>query len=384
MSSVSRRTLVKGALGAGGIAALGRFPGATQLTRAQGNGGYAIVSFGPVAEGVQPEGYFRPGFGGINGIHGSTGAAFGNIAVSNEKFSPALFTADGTLRRLQSGTYGGDILALNAGGMAAGFVYDTPRGIGEGGFIRRHPAAWIDGKQVRLPVPELKYSFSNPSGYAYGISDDGVILGEAYGHDLLWIDGEIELLPSSEDRDPNNNSSSDYELNYSAITPTGEIVRTGRFYSGEGDVELALVNGDEVSVLALPDGFTITIFDAFIAGSNGDVLVRTFAGADLPVSAIVNPDRDPVIVDTREEGAYFYPVAFNANHDLLGMWRPHLGIVAEPAIWREGEITPLSALLPADHGYDLISVSDMSDDGAITGSGWDADGGYHPLLFVPA
>jgi hypothetical protein len=32
----------------------------------------------------------------------------------------------------------------------------------------------------------------------------------------------------------------------------------------------------------------------------------------------------------------------------------------------------------------MLIASGISDDGIIAGSGWDEDGAFHPLLFIPA
>jgi hypothetical protein len=384
MSGLSRRSVFKGATGfagVAGLAALGRLPGA-QLVRAQ-SAAYEIVSFGPVAEGVIAEGYFRSMPGRIQGIHGN-GTAFGNLAASAEKFFPALFNADGSVAKLKSGTYGGVVNGLNADGIAVGATYENIGGVIIDGDEGKRPAAWIDGELVRLDLPsEKRYDFSRTGGTATSISADGTIFGEANGHAVRWVDGAVQVLEAQQ--------GDAYFIGFHAILPDGRIVaaRAEQFANDDG---LRMSRGvfgvyDNGAFEVLPVGtldLGIRGAPTFVAvNSAGSVLCR-YNPTDFTTTLVTGLEIEPIVLDPRETGHLFTPAGFNAANEIVGSWALRQDLDTEPAIWRDGEYTPLAELLPADHGFLNLSVSGISDDGVISGHGFDADGGFHPLLFVPS
>lgn len=381
MSRVSRRTLFTGAAAAAGLAAIGHVPGA-RLIRAQG-AAYEIVSFGPVEEGVLPEGNFRPSRGGINDIH-ANGTGFGNIAASSEKFFPALFNPDGSLTKLKSGSFGGVVFDLNASGQAVGAAYENPGGKVSDVDNGRRPATWINGELVRLDLPaDKRYDFSRIGGSATSVSDDGKIYGNANGYDIVWVDGTVQILePQQGDL---------YISSYLALMPDGRLVaqRSEQYKNDDGSSSSRGVIGvyDNGSFQDLPTGSLdlgkkgTPFFVGINSAGHG---LFGYRPTDFAYTLVSGLEVEPIVLDPRETGSLFTPSGFNESNTIVGTMSLRQDLDPEPAIWRDGTIEPLAELLPADHGFNNLSVSGISDDGIISASGWDADGGFHPLLFVPA
>jgi hypothetical protein len=376
MSRLSRRTIFKGSLAAAGTAALSHVSGG-RLIRAQ-NAAYEIVSFGPIADGVMAEGFYWPQMGNMQGIHGS-GTAFGHIATSAEKFTPCLFNSDGTTTKLKSGTYGGRTIAMNSSGTVVGASYDTIDGQGERFTTLEQPVAWVDGEFIRLPVPDAESETASRTGSARYVSEDGVIMGSGNGHSLRWTNGEAEILP----RQLGDGSS----LNYIGMLPDGSLIVL-QYVGSTRTYQTGVLNGDAVEPFARV-GAVAEAQTPNLVGVNsvGAALLYTFfIGSTTAAYAgnIVKPGEDTIEIDPRADGISFRPNGFNASNQVVGPFQPRDGVDAVPAIWDAGEFTMLEDLLPADHGYHMLIASGISDDGIIAGSGWDEDGAFHPLLFIPA
>jgi len=172
------------------LAAFGHLSGA-RLVQAQGTTKYDIVDFGALTQGVRIPNGSRLLYGGFTDI-ASDGTSFGKIGVSEERFSPALWNAEGKLKKLKSSTYGGVVNALNANGDAAGQLFAEING-GDYQTINK-PAAWIGGDMTELPLPAPAYEGGESNGTATGISDDGVIVGNGNGYQLRWVNGSPEII----------------------------------------------------------------------------------------------------------------------------------------------------------------------------------------------
>ena len=375
MSRLSRRSLLTGAASAGALLALNHVtPG--RLVRAQG-AAYTIVSFGPMTEGVREEGDFIPNFGGITGIHAS-GTAFGNLASSAEKFTPTLFMPDGSVSKLKSGKFGGDVRAMNAAGRAVGVVFETDESRETWNYEGLAPALWIDSELTRLPLPDPKEEYSDLGGMAIAISDSGSILGEGNGHAILWVDGEAQTLPTET---PLGES-----IEYLALTPDSTLIAQTSSYDSVVSKWIyrpGVVEAGEFKALELPEDTLTGAIPTASTNSANDLLFRFFP-TDLPFNVIIAKGSDPIILDHRKDGVYFTSYEFNASHVLVGSLQMRAGDDFRPALLQDGEFTFLEDLLPADHGFSRFFANGIADDGTISGGGYDVNGDFHPLLFVPA
>jgi hypothetical protein len=351
------------------MAAFSHLPG-MHLARAQSGPAYEVVDFGAMTDGTLPVGYARPIFGDVNGIT-NDGTVFGRIAVSDEKLSPALWDTKGKLKRLKSGKFGGQVRAVNAGGDAVGAVYETIGGIGDSFSMRQQPAAWIGGELIELPVPDPEFESTARTGEALGISDDGVILGTGNGHNLRWVNGEPQIIPSPD--------SGGYNLG--GINAAGVIgARRYLFTNDESVYEVGRIEGDQFTAVPLPDDAgnpsVVAINDA------GTLLARSVP-ADVGLGLLIEGD-SPTTIDFCEIGGYFMPIALNGSNDVIGGWQPYPGMVFEPAIWQGDKPVTLFSLIPGDSGLTGLSVTGINDDGIICGSAYDADHHKHLFLLVPA
>lgn len=372
MSSFNRRSILKGSLVAASAAALAQVP-AIRTSLAQ-TAAYEIVTFGPIADGVYPDGYFWPVWGGITGIH-SGGTAFGNIATSDEKLTPALFASDGSSIKVKSGTFGGRINAVNAAGHAAGIAFDTINGVGSDRGQLGQPAIWIDRELTRLPIPEQVNPAFPVAGVAEMITDDGVVFGRGSGFALRWVNGEMELLLPD--------LFADSFIIYEQMLSDGTLVVRRQSYSSN-DVVVGYLAESEIEPLSLPAEFIgDPSFQVVSASSDGALLANIWNGG-LPESKIIRRGDDPFDVTLATRDEYFQPAGHNSANQVVGMWQEREAEAFTAAIWEDGVTTPLDDLLPSNHGYRKIFLSGISDDGIISGDGWDEDGGSHPLLFVPA
>jgi len=372
MSRLSRRSLLAGAASASTLVALNRFA-PTRLARAQGSG-YEIISFGPLTTGVRTAGDFVPFFGGITGID-ANGMAFGNTATSEEKLTPTLFMPDGSVSKLKSGKFGGDVLDINAEGHAAGKVFESEESREAWDFKGQTPAVWIDGELTRLPLPDPKTESSTIGGTTIAISDDGAILGQASGHSVLWVDGEPQILPIT--------TGGDLSLSYLDLTPNGTLIaRTSDSSGGETIYRYGSIEDGEFTAFDLPEGTSVGWPANAKSNSANEVLLR-FWPTDLQFNVIVVPGGDPIIIDHREDGISFSGASFNANHTLVGYLQMRAGDDSRTALLQDGEFMFLEDLLPAGHGYQNMFTNGISDEGVISGGGYDENGDLHPLLFVP-
>lgn len=374
MPGFSRRSLASGFAGAAGLAAVNRLAGG-RLTNAQSNG-YDIVTFGPFSEGVIPADGGRTRYGTVHNILGD-GTAVGAIPASEEKTYPSLFHPDGSLTRLKSGTYGGLVLDMNDSGTAVGIVNENAGGVQTEGDEGARPAAWIDGELVRLELPDgLANEFSLTGGMAGAISNDGVILGFANGYSVAWVEGTLQQLPQATD-------AGDF-LFFNLITRNGTFVGSSPSFDETGSYtgsQYGSIEGTVFTPFAMTGMDGPNVF-ALSANSASELLIFA-TPTDLAITNIVGVGLDPVVIDPRPDGINFLPAGFNASHEVVGMMRLRQDLDGEPAIWKDGVVTSLAPLLPEDHGYRRLNARGISDDGVVAASGWDADGAFHPLLFVP-
>lgn len=364
-----------GSFAAAGVAGLSQIPGA-RLVRAQ-SATYEVVSFGPITEGVRADGYFLPRYGVIQGMHGN-GTAFGRIAASPEKFTPSLFNADGAVTKLKSGTYGARVAGLNSGGTAVGAAYDTIDGRGSGSVVQEQPVAWIDGEFVRLPVPDAESASADLVGSARSVSEDGVVFGSGNGHSLRWTNGEPEILPRQ---------IGETLMSYYAILPDGALFAREHAISTQ-TYRLGVLRDDAFEPLDVSDTINLAGFIQVLGvNSAGATLIYDFtveSTSAMYVANVLMVGEETVVIDPRPDGIAFRASGFNAANQAVGIIQERRGADVVQAIWDAGEFTLFEDVLPADHGFHMITLAGISDDGVIAGSGFDEDGAFHPLLFVPA
>ena len=372
MSIFNRRSVMKHSLAAASVAAFAQVS-VFRKSLAQG-AVYDIVSFGPLADGVHPEGYFWPVWGGIAGIHGA-GMAFGDIATSPEKLTPALFESDGTSTKLKSGEFGGSVNAVNADGIAVGIAFDSINGVGSDRGKLGQPAVWIDRELTRLPIPEPFQPGIDAAGVAEMITDDGVIFGRGSGFALRWINGEVEILPP--DIFPDS-----YIIHERMLTDGTLVVRRQNYSTNE--LVFGYLVGSEIEPLSLPDGFMSDPNFQIVAESSDGALLTRVWGQGSPQTKIARRGEDPIDVTFETRDEYFLPGGLNSANQVVGSWQRTEADAVTAAVWEDGVMTSLESLLPANHEFHRIRATGISDEGIIAGEGWDEDGAFHPLLFVPS
>ena len=353
------------------LAALNR---PSRLVHAQA-AAYEIISFGPITTEVQIKYDWGTSAqaGDVRGIH-SSGVAFGRIAASEEKFTPTLFHPDGSVTKLKSGEFGGDINGMNSKGHAVGMAYDFIGGEEPSDSEKdgARPALWIDGELTRLPMPDsTPVQGAKPGGYAIAISDTGVIFGRAYGQDVLWVDGQLQVLSGN----------SDYgHLSYQALTPDGTLIAETSTYSAEINnyaYRRGPVRDGVFTPFDLPEELDL-LGGATLVNSANDVLYGLLDDDYmLRKTAIVSADGHVELTDFGDDGIDFYPAGFNADHEIVGAW------TGEAALMRGEDIVNLNTLLPSN-GFAFISVKGISDGGIIAAEAQGMGNSYFPLLLIPA
>src|SRR5688500_3256353 len=91
-------------------------------SRASGTLRYAVRELGALTGVITDS--FRPYGGVLSGIN-SAGEVGGALVVSAVKVAPAIWSVEGKQRRLKSGTFGGEVTALNASGLAVGLEFQS-------------------------------------------------------------------------------------------------------------------------------------------------------------------------------------------------------------------------------------------------------------------
>lgn len=338
---------------------------------------YEIISFGPITKEVQIKYDWgtSPHAGDVRGIH-SGGVAFGRVAASEEKFTPTLFHPDGSVTKLKSGQFGGDVNAINTNGHAVGAAYDFAGG--EPDDLAEHygsrPALWIDGELTRLPMPEKTQEGVGTGGYAKSISDTGAIFGRANGQDVLWIDGNPQLLLG--------NSEYGY-LSYRDLTPDGTLIAEASTYSAEANdwaLRRGAVRDGVFTPFDLPEEVDLLSGPTLVNSANEVLYGLIDDDFMLRKTAIVAADGQVQLTDFGDRGLDFFPAGFNAGHEIIGDW---LGdFRSYPAALMRGEdVVYLETLIPSNR-FSMINVKGISDDGTIAAEA-NGDGGYHPLLLIP-
>jgi len=374
MSRLSRRSLLAGAAGASALAVLNR-PSRHALAQATT---YKIITFGAVREAVQIAYSWgvSPDAGEIKGIH-SGGTAFGRVAASDKKFTPTLFHPDGSLTRLKSGEFGGSVHAINSSGHAVGAAYDFAGGepTDRAEHYGSRPALWIDGELTRLPMPDKTQEGIGTGGYAAAISDTGAIFGYANGQDVLWIDGEPQFLPGNSEHG---------SLSYRGLTPDGTLISEASTYSAEANawaVRRGTMRDGVFTPFDLPEDVELLSGPTLVNSAN-DVLYGLI-GDDfmLRKTAIVASDGQVQLTDFGDAGLDFFPVGFNAGHEIIGDWQGDYRNYPA-ALMRGEELIYLETLLP-DNDFWPIDIKGISDAGIIAAEGEDRNRDFHVLLIVP-
>lgn len=369
MAACTRRSLFAGSAALAAFAGLSALP-EVRLTRAQGAATYDLVDFGAFVDGVRLPNGSRLLYGGATGI-ANDGTSFGKIAVSEERFSPALWSPEGKVKRLKSSTFGGVINALNAGGDAAGQLFAEING---GNYqTLNKPVAWIGGDMNELPMPDPAFAGGEMGGTATGISDDGVIVGSGNGYQLRWVNGAPEIVTAPDQA----------RISTLLINSKGEMATSVSSSQGADQVQkVARFDGTNFTVLDPPPG-TEQYGQSPVAINNDGVILAYVYIVDVFVAVLYGNDKT-TLLDLRDSGGTFIPRAFNDKNEVIGSWQAHFNDKVVQAIWRGTEPEDLSAQVPESSGLKLAVVTGINSDGIICGTATDEDFAVHPILLVPA
>ncbi len=362
-STLTRRQTLKLA----GVAALGA-AGVLRHTPASAStaGRYELID---IAQ-TDPDA-MNPAWVGCNAMN-RDGVVAGNMWVSAEKRSPWVY-ADGRLRRIKTGEFGGLVAAINDQGVLAGRDllgwHDamTPWG---------QPVLWVEGEKQVLPYPDTLPAKAT-EGRVNAINNDGVAVGAVQveggaPYPVVWRDGTATVLPSLFERGAGTANS---------INDAGVIVGTvtddrgntlGGMWRNDEVAPLWSIPGaeDQIRVNAIDTGGIIA--GAGWSGGRWDAMVWREGSSQLPdvLPDVLETQAEAVALASNGEGL-FGGSAMDALRDQTAV------------IWRDGTGLDLNTLVENLGEVRLLVVRAIAADGRIAASARYPDGTIHAVLLQP-
>ena len=364
----SRRRFLYGAATASLIAL---YPGA-RVVWAQNGAAYDLIDLGPFDVSVPVEsGYSITGVSRIGAI-AESGDVCGRFAVSEERFSPAIWPSTGELRRLKSATLGGEARAINASGDVAGRQqYEA-----EGGYITR-ATVWRDGEPTNLPG-----LLFGDEGAARDINDDGVIVG-GVGTPVIgarWIDDEAEDLPVP-----------DGATGFAPwrITNDGTIFGVVVLESSSEPRQVAILRDDEFTIFPFADevqGYLSVNGSTAIGMSENEIAVVSVGyGSTIYPVRIENDEMTVIAPPSSDVNLALWDV--NSSGDSVGYAWPSADgfstVNGVAVLHRAGELIDLNSLV-SSADLAIHEALTINDAGMIAGHALDASGIIHGIILSPA
>ena len=366
-SRPTRRRLLQGSIAASLLAA---FPG-TQITRAQDGASYDLIDLGPFDVSVPNENEFLiTGVGRIGGLN-EAGEVCGRVAVSEERFSPAVWPVTGELRRLKSATLGGEARGINVNGDVVGRQqYEA-----DGGYVTR-ATIWRDGEPTNLPG-----AIFGDEGAARDINDDGVVIG-GVGEPVIgvrWVDDEVEELPTP-----------DGATGFAPwrVTNAGTIFGVVVLESSDAPRQVAILRDGEYVVFELPDevqGYLSVSGSTAIGMSENEIAVVS-VGFDSTIFPIMIENDELTVIDRPADDVNLALWDVNDAGDAVGYAWPQADsfsrLNAVAVLRQGGELIDLNTLVSAS-GLTINEALSINNGGLIAGHALDVDNVSHGVLLIP-
>ena len=347
------------------------FPNA-RLVGAQAGATHDLIDLGPFETTVPSDrGFAINGNSRIGGINAS-GDLCGRFAVSEERFSPAIWPVAGSMRRLKSATLGGEARAINADGVVVGRQQYAV----DGGYLTR-PAVWRDGEPTNLPG-----LLFGDDGVARDINDDGVIVG-GVGTPVIgarWIDDEVEELPNP-----------DGAIGFAPwrINNAGTIFGVVVLESADDPRQVAFLRGDEYELITLPDdvqGYLSVNGTTAIGMSENEIAVVT-VGFDSTIYPVRIEDGESTQIAPPSDDMNLSLWDINDAGDAIGHYWPKAdGLAtgdAAAVLHRNGELLDLNTLVAETVDLRIHEALAINDAGMIAGHAIGPNGLTHGVVLVP-
>jgi uncharacterized membrane protein len=282
------------------------------------------------------------------------------VAANEERTSPAVWSPNGKLKKLESGKLGGTAEALNARGLVAGSEF-----AGTEGFQDRRAAAWLDGERLDLHavLPE-----GNGYSFARGVNDLNQVLvsGETAAY-MVTVDSADEMAVVEIER-------------AAYLSSDGRILG---IVGNSGDEVVSFIAGfpDDLRTIEVEKPGEARFLNPRAINEAGTVLIIVL-GEDLtPAATIVVEGDEQTVFDLRSDG------------QRLGCWSMNNDGVLAGELWNEddersavivvdGEIIDLNERVPSDLGVKLARATVINDDGMVLTEGF-VDEMSHYFLLVP-
>jgi uncharacterized membrane protein len=299
--------------------------------------------------------------------------AVGGIYADDERAVAAFFSADG-VRKMQSGPGGGVANGINRNNQIAGTIFKVlpqdPCGRPSGAS----PAIWDEDYELStLDLPAGAFS-----GSAMAINAGGLVAGwvntEAGHRATIWNDDEVSVLTYAGIDGVDAITTDAVALNESGVAAgtarwsTGDIQHRRPFiWDGTTVQYLDPGQGRDGYANALNDSGVVA--GAVISADGFEQAALWWRGQLVDLEEL--PERPTsVAMDINTAGVV---VGYCAREDGL----------SRAAIWINGEVVDLNEIIPQDLGWQLQVAVGVNDDGSIAGWG-DLDGETHAFLLVPA
>jgi uncharacterized membrane protein len=342
------------------------------------------------------EPYGRPVYGIFSDIN-DNGEIGGGLVVSEEKVSPAIWSAKGKRTRLTSSKFGGEVLALSNTGYAAGHLFTTLLGIDEAtpfGFYDR-PYLWKDEEPVELTLPAAM-SGDTVTGRIVDVNDDGLAVGVLWSDQtraapVVWRDGAGSLLEL-----PEGSEGTAYRVN-NAGTIAGTAQRDIQLSDGSLTyyqapsiwVDGALTTYDLPEDQPIPDTIEVPAPGIVIRGLSESGLIlagtETFSADGSQYATYVYEDGAPTRLQPTDPGmTNVRPSAMSSVGVVVGSaWADDAGARIW-VIWEDGEPREISEALSSLPGITVTSLPAINAQGEILAIGRGDDDSVHAVVLRPA
>jgi len=253
------------------------------------------------------------------------------------------------------GEFGGHAAAVNAAGVVAGTAWEAA--------TQPFGFAWRDGVTTRLPVPDGMRSAS-----AFDLNGRGDFVGHGRLGErqvaLAWSGDSVRILPALID----GGSASARAINDSGWI-AGNAMGAGNRYRpvlwrGGAPVDL----GAPADAIAIP--VDVNEHGQVVGSLNtGIATARAFLWENGEMTDLA-------------PGTYAEAAAINDSGQVVGRAAPGSD-TTRPVLWEGGRMVYLDELLPRGHGWSLLHVTDINNQGWIIGMGRSPEGLTEAWLMKP-
>ncbi len=355
---------------------------------------YTITDLGALIAGPQSVGW------DVNNAGQATG--WSNRGSTATNYRPYFYN-NGVITNLAPLGTGTNALAIsmNESGRIVGYSELAPQAPG-GAFSGQIHGYFSDNGGVLKDIG----TFGGPSSQAWGVNDNGVVVGQAQNAssqsrpfvwrdlnndglwqlsemiDVGWINGGVNGRMFAIN---NNNVAVGNNIDGATGFQTATLWKdeNGNGISDPGELRLLGTLGGPTSFAQgiNDNGYVSGVTDINGFASNGRTMQRAFIWHDDNGNGVSDPGEMKNLGTLG--GEFSAALRINATNEIIG-WSDAVGINTAHAMrWKNNFMLDLNAAIPQNSGWTLVEARGLSDNGKITGYGT-INGATHAYLLKPA